>query len=91
MQYDKAFIADLLAILASAETEDQQIAAAKALANAFVVELRAASGDAEASQCLMDIHSTIVGEQSSHRVHSRHWRILHAAELVLGDQKINRR
>jgi len=32
MQYDKAFIADLLAILASAETEDQQIAAAKALA-----------------------------------------------------------
>ena len=91
MQYGKAFISDLLAILASEETEDQQIAAARALANAFIVGLRAASGEAKASQCLMDIHNAIVDEQSSRRIHSRHWRILHAAELVLGDQKINRR
>jgi hypothetical protein len=90
------FMADLLAIIASPpQSEDQQIDAATALAVAYTAELKdpldkwigAASGD----QGLISAHKAIIAEQDRHPLKSAAWRVLHAAENVIGDQKVNLR
>jgi hypothetical protein len=89
------FMADLLAIVGSTEqSEDQQIEAAAKLAIAYTAGLkdsldqwigRASGGD----QGLISAHKAIIAEQSRRPVKSPAWRVLHAAENVIGDQKIN--
>ena len=85
------FMADLLAVLASDESEDRQIAAARTLAETYAADLQAGTDPVHARRRLLDIHSALVAEQNQRRSHSRHWRIFEAAELVLGDVKISSR
>jgi hypothetical protein len=89
MQRDRKFMADLLAVIASEDTEGGQIAAATTLAEAYAADLRAGTDPVHAKQRLLDIHSAVIAEQNQRRLHSRHWRIFEAAELVLGDVRIN--
>ena len=90
------FMADLLAITASEQqTEDQQVEAATKLAMAYAADLKDSLdkwvGKAGGDQGLISAHSAIVAEQSRHPSKSQTWRVLHAAENVIGDQKINLR
>jgi hypothetical protein len=89
-------IADLLAVIASPQqSEDQQIAAATNLALAYTADLKdsldkridKAGGD----QGLISAHNALIAEQNRHPLKSSAWRVLHAAENVIGDQKINLR
>jgi len=91
MPSDRKFMADLLAILASDESEDRQIAAARTLAETYAAGLQAGPDRVHARRRLLDVHSALVAEQNQRRSHSRHWRIFEAAELVLGDVKISSR
>jgi uncharacterized protein with ATP-grasp and redox domains len=91
MQREQKFMADLLTVLSSEDSEDQQIAAARTLAQAYAADLRAGSDPVQANKRLMEAHSAIIAEQNQRRLHSRHWRIFEAAELVLGDVKISPR
>ncbi len=96
MQSAEKFMADLLAIVASTQdSEDQQIAAAKELSTAYAADLRAWIGKwvekVRGDQGLMSVHNAIVEEQNRHSLKSRAWRVLHAAELVIGDEKTNLR
>jgi hypothetical protein len=96
MQSAEKFMADLLAIVASTqESEDQQIAAAKKLSTAYAADLRAwigkSVGKVSADEGLMSVHKAIVEEQNRHSSKSRAWRVLQAAELVIGDEKTNLR
>jgi len=90
------FMVDLLAITASEQqTEDQQVEAATKLAMAYAADLKDSLdkwvGKAGGDQGLISAHSAIVAEQSRHPLKSQTWRVLHAAENVIGDQKINLR
>jgi hypothetical protein len=92
MQSAEKFMADLLAIVASTQdSEDQQIAAAKKLSTAYAADLRAWMGKwigkVSGNQGLMSVHKAIVEEQNQHSSESRAWRVLQAAELVIGDEK----
>jgi hypothetical protein len=89
MQKDQKFMADLLAVMASEDTEGGQIAAARTLAEAYAADLQAGTDPVHAKQRLLDIHSAVIAEQNQRRLHSRPWRIFEAAELVLGDVRIN--
>jgi hypothetical protein len=89
MQRDRKFMADLLAIMASEDTEGRQIAAARTLAEAYAADLTAGIDPVHAKQRLLDIHNAVIAQQNQRRSHSRHWRIFEAAELVLGDVRIN--
>jgi hypothetical protein len=81
------FMADLLAIIASTQqSEDRQIEAATELAVAY-----SAIGKERGDQGLISAHNAIIAEQNRHPLKSPAWRVLHAAENVIGDQKINRR
>jgi hypothetical protein len=91
MSRDQKFMADLLAVLASEESEDRQIAAAKALTETYTADLQTGTDPVRARRRLLDMHSALVAEQNQRRSHSRHWRIFEAAELVLGDVKISAR
>jgi hypothetical protein len=91
MPRDQKFMADLLAVLASEESEDRQIAAARRLAETYAADLQAGTDPVHAKRRLLDINSALVAEQNQRRSHSRHWRIFEAAELVLGDVKISSR
>jgi hypothetical protein len=84
-------MADLLAVLASDESEDRQIAAARTLAETYAADLQAGTDPVHAKRRLLDTHSALMAEQNQRRSHSRHWRIFEAAELVLGDVKISSR
>ena len=48
-------------------------------------------GKASGDQGLISAHNAIIAEQNRHPVKSSAWRVLHAAENVIGDQKINLR
>jgi hypothetical protein len=48
-------------------------------------------GKGSGDQGLISAHSAIIAEQSRHPLKSPAWRVLHAAENVIGDQKINLR
>ena len=90
------FIADLLAITASTQqSEDQQIEAATKLAMAYTADLKDSldklMGKTSGDEGLISAHSAIIAEQGRHPLKSPAWRVLHAAENVIGDQKINRR
>jgi hypothetical protein len=90
------FMADLLAILASTQQEeDQQIDAATKLAMAYTADLKDPVdkwiGKASGDQRLISTHRAIIAEQNRHPLKSPAWRVLHAAENVIGDQKINLR
>lgn len=90
------FIADLLAIIASTQqSEDLQIEAATKLAVAYSADLKDSLdkwiGKARGDQGLISAHNAIIAEQNRHPLKSSAWRVLHAAENVIGDQKINRR
>jgi hypothetical protein len=90
------FIADLLAITAATQqSEDQQIEAATKLAIAYTADLKDSLGKllgkGSGDQGLISAHSAIIAEQSRHPLKSPAWRVLHAAENVIGDQKINLR
>jgi hypothetical protein len=90
------FMADLLAILASTQQEeDQQIDAATKLAMAYTADLKDPIdkwiGKASGDQRLISTHRAIIAEQNRHPLKSPAWRVLHAAENVIGDQKINLR
>ena len=90
------FMADLLAILASIQqSEDQQIDAATKLAVAHTADLKdfldKRIGKASGDQGLISTHRAIIAEQGRHPSKSAAWRVLHAAENVIGDQKINLR
>jgi hypothetical protein len=87
------FMADLLAIIASTQqAEDQQIDAATKLAMAYTADLKDPLdrwiGKASGDQRLISTHRAIIAEQSRHPLKSPAWRVLHAAENVIGDQKI---
>ena len=88
---DQKFMTDLLAVLASEDSEDRQIAAARALTETYAADLQAGPDPVRARRRLLDVHNAIVAEQNQRRSHSRHWRIFEAAELVLGDVKISTR
>jgi hypothetical protein len=90
------FMADLLAIIGStAQSEDQQIDAAAQLALSHAADLKDSLdqwiGKASGDQGLISAHKAIIAEQNRHPVKSGAWRVLHAAENVIGDQKINLR
>jgi hypothetical protein len=90
------FMADLLGIIASSpESEDQQIDAATKLAMAYTADLKDSldkrMGKPGSDQGLISAHKAIVAEQGRHPLKSAAWRVLHAAENVIGDQKINLR
>jgi hypothetical protein len=91
MSTDQKFMADLLAVLASDDSEDRQIAAAKALTEAYAADLQAGTDPVRVRRRLLEMHSALVAQQNQRRSHSRHWRIFEAAELVLGDVKISAR
>jgi hypothetical protein len=91
MPRDQKFMTDLLAVLASEDSEDRQIAAARALTEAYAADLQAGTDPVRTRRRLLDVHSAIVAEQNQRRSHSRYWRIFEAAELVLGDVKISAR
>ncbi len=88
------FMADLLAIIASnQQSEDEQIDAATKLAMAYTADLKNSLenwiGKPSGDQGLISVHKAIIAEQSRHPSKSTAWRVLHAAENVIGDQKIN--
>ena len=90
------FMADLLAIIASTEqSEDQQIDAATKLAMAYTADLKDSLdkwiGKPSGDQGLISTHKAIIAEQNRHPSKSPAWRVLHAAENVIGDQKVNLR
>ena len=90
------FMADLLAIIASSQqSEDQQIDAATKLAMAYTADLQDSLdkwiGQASGDQGLISTHKAIIAEQNRHPLKSPAWRVLHAAENVIGDQKVNLR
>jgi len=90
------FMADLLAIIASTQqSEDQQIDAATRLAMSYTADLKDSLdkwiGKANGDQGLISTHNAIIAEQNRHPLKSPAWRVLHAAENVIGDQKINLR
>jgi len=90
------FMADLLAIIASTEqSEDQQIDAATQLALSYTADLKDSLdqwiGKASGDQGLISTHKAIIAEQNRHPAKSCAWRVLHAAENVIGDQKVNLR
>jgi hypothetical protein len=90
------FMADLLAIIASTEqSEDQQIDAATKLAVAYTADLKDSPdqwiGKASGDLGLISAHKAIIAEQNRRPAKSPAWRVLHAAENVIGDQKINLR
>ena len=90
------FMADLLAIIASTQhSEDQQIDAATKLAMAYTADLKDSLdqwvGKPSGDQGLISAHKAIIAEQGRHPSKSPAWRVLHAAENVIGDQKINLR
>jgi hypothetical protein len=90
------FMADLRAIIASTQrSEDQQIDAATQLAVAYTADLQDSLdkwiGKAGGDQGLISTHKAIIAEQDRHPLKSPAWRVLHAAENVIGDQKINLR
>jgi hypothetical protein len=90
------FMADLLAIIASIQqSEDQQIDAATKLAVAYTADLKDSLdkwiGKASSDQGLIRTHKAIIAEQNRHPSKSSAWRVLHAAENVIGDQKVNLR
>jgi hypothetical protein len=90
------FMADLLAIIASTEqSEDQQIDAATKLAMAYTADLKDSPdqwiGKASGDLGLISAHKAIIAEQNRRPAKSPAWRVLHAAENVIGDQKINLR
>jgi hypothetical protein len=91
MPSDQKFMADLLAVLASDESEDRQIAAARTLAETYAADLQAGTDPGHARRRLLHMHDVIIAEQNQRRAHSRHWRIFEVAELVLGDVKIRAR
>jgi hypothetical protein len=89
-------MADLLAIIASTQqSEDQQIDAATKLALTYTADLTDSLdkwiGKASGDQGLISTHKAIIAEQNRHPLKSPAWRVLHAAENVIGDQKINLR
>lgn len=90
------FMADLLAIVASTQQpEDRQIDAATKLATAYAADLKDSldkwTGKASGDQGLISTHKAIIAEQARHPSKSPAWRVLHAAENVIGDQKVNLR
>jgi len=89
------FMADLLAIIASTQSEDQQIDAATKLAMAYTADLQDSLekwiGKPSGDQGLISTHKAIIAEQNRHPSKSPAWRVLHAAENVIGDQKVNLR
>ena len=90
------FMADLLAIIASTQrSEDQQIDAATKLAMAYTADLQDSVdrwiGRPSGDQGLISTHKAIIAEQNRYNSKSPAWRVLHAAENVIGDQKINLR
>jgi hypothetical protein len=90
------FMADLLAIIASTQqSEDQQVDAATKLAMTYTADLKDSLdkwiGKASGDQGLISTHKAIIAEQDRHPSKSSAWRVLHAAESVIGDQKINLR
>jgi hypothetical protein len=92
----KKFMADLLAIVASIQqSEDQQIDAATKLAMVYTADLKDPLdkwiGKASGDQRLISTHNAIIAEQNRHPLKSPAWRVLHAAESVIGDQKLNLR
>jgi hypothetical protein len=96
MPSTEKFIADLRAIAESTQqSEDQQIAAATKLAMAYTSDLKESLdkwiGKASGDQGLISAHHAIIAEQDRHPLKSSAWRVLHAAENVIGDQKINLR
>jgi hypothetical protein len=96
MPRTEQFMADLLGIMASSQqSEDQQIDAATRLAVAYTADLKSSLdrwiGKASGDQGLISTHKAIVAEQDRHPLKSPAWRVLHAAENVIGDQKVNLR
>jgi hypothetical protein len=90
------FMADLLAIIASTQqSEDRQIEAATKLAVDYSADLKDSLdkwiGKERGDQSLISAHNAIIAEQNRHPLKSPAWRVLHAAENIIGDQKINRR
>jgi hypothetical protein len=90
------FMADLMGIVASTQqSEDQQIDAATRLAMAYTADLKDSPdqrlGKPGGDQGLISTHKAIIAEQNRHPLTSPAWRVLHAAENVIGDQKINLR
>ena len=90
------FMADLLAIIASTQhSEDQQIDAATKLALTYTADLKDSLdkwiGKPSGDQGLISTHKAIIAEQNRHPLKSPAWRVLHAAENVIGDQKVNLR
>jgi hypothetical protein len=90
------FMADLLAIIGSNQrSEDEQIDAATKLAMAYTADLKDSLdqwvGKPSGDQGLISVHKAIIAEQGRHPSKSPAWRVLHAAENVIGDQKINLR
>ena len=90
------FMADLLAIITSTQRAgDQQIDAATKLAMAYTADLKDPLdkwiGKASGDQRLISAHRAIIAEQNRHPSKSPAWRVLHAAENVIGDQKLNLR
>jgi hypothetical protein len=90
------FMVDLLAIVASSQqSEDQQVDAATKLAVAYSADLKDSLdkwiGKPSGDQGLISTHKAIIAEQDRHPSKSSAWRVLHAAENVIGDQKINLR
>ena len=49
------------------------------------------TGKSGGDQGLISMHRAIIAEQGPHPLKSAAWRVLHAAENVIGDQKINLR
>jgi hypothetical protein len=96
MPRTEKFMADLLGIMASSQqSEDQQIDAATQLAIAYTADLKSSLdkwiGKVSGDQGLISTHKAIVAEQDRHPLKSPAWRVLHAAENVIGDQKVNLR
>ena len=96
MSGTEKFMADLLAIIASPQhSEDRQIDAATKLAMAYTADLKDSLdkwiGKASGDQGLISTHKAIIAEQDRHPLKSPAWRVLHAAESVIGDQKVNLR
>jgi hypothetical protein len=90
------FMADLLGIVTSTQkSEDQQIDAATKLAMAHAADLKDSLGKwigtPNGDQGLISTHKAIIAEQDRHPLKSPAWRVLHAAENVIGDQKVNLR
>jgi hypothetical protein len=90
------FMADLLGIIASRQqSEDQQIDAATKLAMTYAADLKSSLGKRvgkpSGDQGLISTHKAIIAEQERHPLKSPAWRVLHAAENVIGDQKLNLR